>query len=202
MDILGKARRLESAIGRRLDHAAQEFVRSGSREPLQIVHAVVDAVAQEIQPTGRGKRVFPFTRILLSVVAPSPEARARFEAVVACDPRLRERIVERLRSGGCNAVDVAVDVNYVVRAPKSWGNQEFHVEFARVPEAELETPDSDSKPARIEVVVVCGTAERRTYSFAARRIDLGRCVEVRDSRNRLIRTNHVVFAEGSGDINQ
>jgi pSer/pThr/pTyr-binding forkhead associated (FHA) protein len=50
--------------------------------------------------------------------------------------------------------------------------------------------------------VVRGTAERRTYSFAARRIDLGRCAEVRDTRNRLIRTNHVAFVEGSGEVNQ
>jgi pSer/pThr/pTyr-binding forkhead associated (FHA) protein len=55
---------------------------------------------------------------------------------------------------------------------------------------------------RIDVTVVRGTAERKTYSFAARRIDLGRCPEVRDTRNRLIRTNHVAFVEGSGDVNQ
>jgi predicted component of type VI protein secretion system len=34
------------------------------------------------------------------------------------------------------------------------------------------------------------------------RIDLGRCAEVRDSRHRLIRTNHVAFLERSGDVNQ
>src|SRR6185295_2315672 len=55
---------------------------------------------------------------------------------------------------------------------------------------------------RIDLTVVRGTAERKTYSFAARRIDLGRCAEVRDTRNRLIRTNHVAFVEGSGDVNQ
>jgi len=202
MDILGKARRLELTIGRTLDNAAQEFVRSGSREPLQIVHAVVEAVAQEIQPTGRGKRVFPFTTIVVSVLAPSREARARFEAVFAGNPRLRERILERLQSAGCDAADVVVDVNYVARAQKSWRNQEFHLEFARVPAADIEAPDGDSKPPRIDVVVLRGVAEQRSYSFAGRRIDLGRCVEVRDSRNRLIRTNHVVFAEGAGDINQ
>ena len=36
----------------------------------------------------------------------------------------------------------------------------------------------------------------------APRIDVGRGAEVRDHRNRLIRTNHVVFTEGAGDVNQ
>jgi pSer/pThr/pTyr-binding forkhead associated (FHA) protein len=45
-------------------------------------------------------------------------------------------------------------------------------------------------------------SERWTYSIAAARIDLGRGAEVRDSRNKLIRTNHVVFTEGSADVNQ
>jgi len=61
---------------------------------------------------------------------------------------------------------------------------------------------SDPPVARIDLIVVRGTAERKTYSFAARRIDLGRCAEVRDTRNRLIRTNHVAFVEGSGEVNQ
>jgi hypothetical protein len=52
------------------------------------------------------------------------------------------------------------------------------------------------------VTVLNGIAERRTCSFAAMRIDLGRCTEVRDSRHRLIRTNHVAFVEGSGEVNQ
>jgi hypothetical protein len=58
-------------------------------------------------------------------------------------------------------------------------------------------------PPRVELTVLNGTAERRTYALAAStRIDLGRCAHVRDSRHRLIRTNHVAFLEGSGDVNQ
>jgi hypothetical protein len=85
MSILEKARRLESRIAARLDQAAKEFVRSGDREPLEIVHAILDAVEREIQPAGRGRRAFPFNRIELSIAAPSREARGRLEAVFAGD---------------------------------------------------------------------------------------------------------------------
>jgi len=202
MDVLGKARRLESRIARRLDSAAQDFMGSGAREPLEIVYSIVEAVEHEIQPGGRGRRTFPFNRVTVSVLAPSREARARFEAVFGGEPALRERIADRLRSAGCEAVDLVVDVVYVTRGQKNWRDPGFHVDFARVTPVDARDASRGPAPARIELTVSRGVAERRAYAFMAGRIDLGRCAEVRDSRNRLIRTNHVAFAEGSGDVNQ
>ena len=202
MDLLGKARRLESTIARRFDRAAREAVGPVTREPLEIVHLVVEAVEHEIQPGGRGKRVFPFNSITLTVLAPSRENRARFEAVLAGDPTLRDRIVERLRSKSCPVDDLTLDVAYAAKAAKDWGHPQFTLAFVRVARAAAQAPRPDAVYARIDLTVVRGTAERKTYSFAAKRIDLGRCVEVRDTRNRLIRTNQVAFVEGSGEVNQ
>jgi pSer/pThr/pTyr-binding forkhead associated (FHA) protein len=202
MDILGKARRIESKIAGRLDEAAKEFVRSGAREPLEIVHAILDEVEQEIQSGGRGTRVFPFNQIEVAVLAPSPEARAWLEAVFESDPPLRARIMERLRSAGCHPSEIVVSINYVARAQKNWRTPEFRLNFARVTQPAVEDPDADSTRDRIEVTVLRGVTEQRTYSFLSGRIDFGRCAEVRDSRNRLLRTNHVAFTEGSGDVNQ
>src|SRR5436190_11725607 len=108
MDLLGKARRLESTIARTFDRAASDAVGAVTREPLEVVHLVVEAVEHEIQPGGRGKRVFPFNNITLCVVASSREERARFEAVLAGEPALRERLVEHLRSKSCAIDDLAV----------------------------------------------------------------------------------------------
>jgi len=202
MDLLGKARRLESTIAARLDDAAKGLVRSRPREPLEIVHAILDAIEQEIEPTGRGTRVFPFNRIEVSVLAPSSEARGRLEAVFAGATPLQARIVERLQSTGCSPTDVVATIHYVDCAEASWRAPEFDLQFARVAEPEVENRGHDSTPAQIEIRVLRGAAERWSYSLAAARIDLGRGAEVRDSRNRLIRTNHVVFTEGSADVNQ
>ncbi|PYR11362.1 MAG: hypothetical protein DMG00_10490, partial [Acidobacteria bacterium] len=105
-------------------------------------------------------------------------------------------------SAGCSPTEVAVAIHYVDRAEANWRAPEFDLQFARVVEPDVENPEHDSKPARIEITALRGVTERWTYSLAAARIDLGRCTEVRDSRNRLIRTNHVVFTEGSADVNQ
>jgi FHA domain-containing protein len=202
MDLLGKARKLESTIARRLDRAASDAVGAVTREPLEIVHLVVQAVEHEIQPGGRGRRVFPFNSITLSVLASSREGRARFEAVLAGEPPLRDRIVEHLRSKSCPIDDLALDVVYVAKAPKEWQHPQFSLAFARVARAPARDARRDPVFTRIDLTVVRGTAERKNYSFAANRIDLGRCTEVRDTRNRLIRTNHVAFVEGSGEVNQ
>jgi hypothetical protein len=202
MDVLGKARRLESTIAARLDEAAKGLVRSRTREPLEIVLAILDAVEQRIEPTGRGARVFPFNRIELSVVAPSREARGRLEAVFAGDTPLRTRILNRVQSAGCSPADVVVEIQYVDRAEPSWSAPEFDLQFARVAEPEVDSPELEPQPGQIDIRVLSGVMERWAYSFTAPRIDVGRGVEVRDHRNRLIRTNQVVFTEGSGDVNQ
>jgi hypothetical protein len=202
MDLLGKARRLESTIARRLDRAARDAVGAVTREPLEIVHLVLETVEHEIQPGGRGTRLFPFNSITLSVLASSREERARLDAVLSGDLPVRDRIVEHLRSKSCPIDDLTVILSYAARAPKDWRHPQFNLAFARVARARAATTPPDPAFARLDVTVVRGTAEKKTYSFAAKRIDLGRRAEVRDTRNRLIRTNHVAFAEGAGEVNQ
>jgi len=202
MDLLGKARKLESTIARRFDRAARDAVGASAHEPLEIIHLVVEAAEREIQPGGRGRRVFPFNSITLSVLASSREARARFEALVTGEPTLRDRIIEHLRLKSCPIDGLTLDVTYVARAPKDWRHPQFNLAFARVARASTSDVPHEPAVARIDLTVVRGTAERKTYSFVAKRVDLGRCSEVRDARNRLIRTNHVAFVERSGDVNQ
>jgi FHA domain len=202
VDILGRARRLESKIARTIASATQRVAGTGAREPLEIAHAIVEALEQEVQPAGRGAHVFPFNRLALSVVAPSPEARARLEAVFDGEMSLRHRIVDRLRSAGCEVSGLVVTTAYVPHAESQWTNPDFHIELARESGADQVAPQPDSGPDGLELTIVHGSAEHAAYTFTLSRVDLGRCAEVRDSRNRLIRTNHVAFADGAGDLNQ
>ncbi len=202
MDVLGKARRLESAIAVRFDQIAKGLVRARTREPLEIVNAILEAVEQRIEPTGRGVRVFPFNRVEVSVVAPSPEARGRLDAVLGGDTPLQTKVLDRLRSAGCSPIDVVIEVQYVDAAEASWTVPEFDLQFARIARPETDRRDLDSRPPLVEIRAVVGVMERWSISLAAPRIDIGRGMEVRDHRNRLIRTNHVVFTEGGGGVNE
>jgi hypothetical protein len=201
-DMLDRARTLESRIARALSRAAEDAVGADAREPLEIAHAIVEAVERQVQPGSRGTRIFPFNRVVVAVLTPSRESRARFEALFAAAPSLRERILDRLRSAGCDATGLGLDIAFVGREPRQWDHPQFHVAFDRVAAAVAPPPPVESMPARVDLTVVRGAAERRTYSFASPRIDFGRGVEVRDDRQRLLRTNHVAFVEGSAGVNQ
>ena len=204
MDLLRKARDLEARIAGKFDRTVGDLVQSGAREPLEIVHAIVDAVLEEIQSSGRGRRVFPFNSLTLTILTPSRDARARFDAVIGDGPPLRDRIAARLQSAGCPADDLEVSLAYESKPKRGWRHPDFHIDFARVDTPAAPPPVVvEAKPVRVELSILNGTAERRTYTLAAAaRIDMGRCTEVRDSHHRLIRTNHVAFLERSGDVNQ
>jgi hypothetical protein len=200
MSIIDRARQLEGIIARSIDDAAQKVTQPHPLEPLEIVHAILDVVEEEVLPAGRGGYVFPFNRIEIAVVTPSSAARARHEAVFDEAPTLGERIVERLRAVHCEVGNLSVDVAYVSAPADHWRNPHFHVEFARVARLEPVGPPVPL-PSRIDLTIVCGTAEWADYSFAQARIDLGRCAEVRDGRHRLFRTNHVAFADVDAGVN-
>src|ERR1051326_8899093 len=91
MDILRNLRRLESRLSKTVEATTQKMARSRAREPLEIVHAIVDAAEKRIEPAGRGKYVFPFNRIHISIAAASREARPRFEALFGSKPTLHDR---------------------------------------------------------------------------------------------------------------
>ncbi len=101
MDILSKARKVESTLARALDRALQQWSKSGPLEPLETLHAIVEAVEARLEPAGRGTYVFPFNKVKVSIAAGSRDTRARFAAVLEGDRQLQERIIDRLRDAGC-----------------------------------------------------------------------------------------------------
>jgi hypothetical protein len=197
MDIVGKARKLERKIARSLDAAVVELSGRSEPVPLEIVHAVLDRAEHQIQEAGRGVRVFPFNRVKVLVVAvPGDKAsRARFAAVVEGPPSLAERLIGRLRSAGCQVGEVAVEIAYASKAGAAWESPAFDVEFGRGPATAGPAPVASPIP-RLKLTVVAGKAARRSQVFSGGRIDIGRRSEVIDSKQRVLRTNHVAFEEG------
>ena len=206
MDILGKARRLEARLAQTVDSAAARVLPPSPREPLEVVHGIVAAVEREVQPAGRGRTLFPFNRIQVRLAAPSRQVRSRLEATFAAEPTLAQRVHARLDTAGCPVPDLTIAIDYLESAGTGWLTPEFHVDFDRVeavavPVAEARTAEPPAPPA-IELEVLAGTTEQPTYVFQLARIELGRCAEVRDQRNRLVRTNQLVFADTDHPLNQ
>jgi len=200
MDIVGKARRLETTIARTFEGAAQQWSKSGPRVPLEVLHGILEAVDQRVEAAGHGKRVFPFNRIKLSVVAPTRDARARLSSVLEGTPSLQEKIATRLRQAGCEVDRLHVRVAYVAQSEEGWTAPEYHIDFSNSAPSDLPAP-VPAQAREIKLTITSGSADKPSYTFSQNRINLGRCEEVRDNRHRLIRTNHVVFKEGAGSAN-
>jgi hypothetical protein len=201
MDILRKLRSLESKLARGVDAAAQKMTPAGPREPLEILHAIVEAAEKRLEPVGRGKYIFPFNQIRICIAAGSRETRARFEAVLESDPPLQDRIVQTLAAAGCESTGLSVETTYVDHSDTQWTNSDFNVEFNRVSPIPQPRPQTNLVDHQLKLTTLQGSTERPSYIFTTSRINLGRCPEVRDSRNRLVRTNHVAFDERAGEPN-
>lgn len=200
MDFAGKARKLERRIARTVDAAVDEFMGTDAPAPLEIVHAVLDRTEQQIQEAGRGRRVFPFNRVIVHVVADARdrEARARYAAATEGPPTLSERVAARLASAGCRVTGLTTEIVYAAKPGADWQTAAFHIEFDKVHAAP--TPPV-AGPVRIRLTVAKGEAEQRAYAFGGGRIDIGRGADVLDQKQRLIRTNQVAFREDDSEAN-
>lgn len=209
MDFSGKARKIERRLARSVEAAIGELVGRDVPAPLEIVHAVLDRAEREVQEVGRGRRVFPFTRVrLLALAAPrDKDARARLDAVIAGPPSLADRLADRLRAAGCGAVRVVTETVYVKQAGADWEHPTFHVVFDRARDVEsavaaLPQPTAPPEVPRLKLAIVKGSAAQRAYAFSGGRIDMGRRQEVLDQKQRLIRTNQVAFLEDDVEENR
>ena len=141
MDIAGKARKFERTLTRSVDAAIGELVGQDEPTPLEIVHAVVDRAEREVLEIGRGRRVFPFTRVTVQIAgARDREGRARVDAVMTGPPSLAERLGERLCAAGCANTRLAVKIVHVAERADGWSNPRFNVSFDRAAEAVTPAP--------------------------------------------------------------
>ena len=137
----------------------------GTREPLDQVRFVGNrssgkmgvALAEAAQE--RGARV--------TLLAATRHERARLDAIVKGRMPLQERIVDRLRSAGCEAGDVSVTIVYAAVRTEGWRHPQFHLELDHVAHA-TRTHAGHHAPG-LELAVTKGAAEKRTYALRAAR---------------------------------
>jgi hypothetical protein len=165
-----------------------------------VAHAIVDLVERQVVAAAGDRQVFPFDAIRVLVLAADRAARARCAAVFEGEMPLRERILQRLASTGCPVETLDLTVAYAAQPKPGWVAPDFHLTFHRT--EPIDAAAGAAPATIIDLTVVHGSAEPARHSSSMARIDLGRCREVRDHRQRLLRTNHVAFTDTPAAINQ
>ncbi len=174
-----------------------------AREPLEVRRAVVDAILGQVQPVARGRRVLPFDRITVAVVAAGAAERRVFrEALEGPEGVEADVRLGLARQNASSPPDFTVAVRFVKEAGKDWGHgARFHVttsarEAAAVPETVKGRPDAGARgmaaPAA-ELRSVRGQSKPRGVTIEGGRVSIGRQPAVVDQQGRVVRRNELAF---------
>jgi hypothetical protein len=179
-------------MGRTLQSRVRSFFENPpgpGATPLELLLATLDDLEKRVQPAGRGRRIFPYNRVVVHIFQPDAD-RIAVEAVFhELEARLRERLTE-LR---CDAPQsFATEVSF---SPGATGETEpmFRVECFNDVQAAAERPADPACPV-VRVVVVKGASAEAEYTFAGPVVAIGRTAEPVDALGR-VRRNHVAFLE-------
>jgi hypothetical protein len=201
MTLERKARMAEANVGRALDTLVSRLVGSAPRQPLEIVHAVLEDLERHVQPAGRGAWVFPYNRVTADFLAPTREAKARLSGVIGTPDAFRDRITAKL-GPACKAGALDVRIRYRASRGKDWTQADYHLDLEHIAAAPTPVDTSSPDTGSIELTVSSGAADRRRFVFGTDRIDIGRGADVLDSRQRLLRRNQIAFSENGDGVNQ
>jgi hypothetical protein len=155
--------------------------------PLELLQAALDDLEQKVQPSGRGGRVFPYSRVVVTVTQPAAD-RPALEAVFA---QLETRLRERLREVRCE-VPHRLDVSVSVSASSEGDAPVLRVDCSN--HADAVTARGARGVPELRLRVVKGQSDRVDYTFAGGVVSIGRGTEPADALGR-VRRNDVAFTD-------
>ncbi len=177
--------------------------------PLEISQAVLDAVERQVQPVGRGRRVFPFVGLAIRVRTTPATAPAMPSAFVDFAARVGQRLAE-VRCDPPRSLDVRLEC--LDAPPDAWpAGQMFDVTFVANPPvvplpasagAGTTAPGAPAvAPPVLLVTVLAGTAERSPCRFIGGSVSIGRSADPTDGLGR-VRRNRLAFADVVDGVNE
>jgi len=161
------------------------FGAAQSSELLLVHRAILEEIETKVQTASRGKRLFPYSLVTVTLISADAEQRALYTAAFADEARLANDVRQALESAGCQ-LPRAFTVE--VKTAES-GEGAFAVSYGAAP-----PPEASAAPARL--LVVKGKAECAQYPLTRPRTNIGRLAELTDAEARVIRRNDIVFLEG------
>lgn len=195
MSIIDNVRKLEKQLERIAERSDVPL------QPIEIRKATLDEIEDLVEPASKSRRIFPYNRVTLEVVAPDGRRRAAMEAVLGERSDLGAAVSARLKSVGCPLPrDLRVRLKLVKRPGAEWGKgRAFRLQCEHVEEqAPAQEPARRAVGAAV-LVIITGEATRDRYVLKGERTNVGRLPEVLDRDRRVVRRNHVVFTDsGSG----
>ncbi len=177
------------------------FGASHSDDLVSLHHAILEEIESKVETVARGRRVFPYAHLAVTLISPDGDRRALL--VAAFSPRLTDDVAESLRAAACDVpAAFAVEIRTAESGPRPFAI-EYHVEPVgqTIGVRGLPTPAPASEPEKppARLIVTKGQTEHPEYAIEKPRTNLGRLPELMDADQRIARRNDIVFEEGADE---
>jgi hypothetical protein len=184
---------IEKTIERGFHRFAERMFGPAEGNELLLLHrAILAEVEGKVQIVARGRRVFPFARVVVTLVAAEAERRTILEA--AFGERLGADIREAMEGSQC---ELPRGFSVEVRTAEA-GLGAFEISYS----AEPVKPRADAAAAAAgRVILVKGKTAKPEYTLGKGTTNIGRLAELTDADHRVVRRNDVVFEEGADEAN-
>jgi hypothetical protein len=182
---------IEKTIERGFRHWTERVFGPADADQLTMTHrAILAEIETKIQTAARGRRVFPYPRIAVTLVSADADRRALYQTAFGEGARLESDVRGVLEGSRC---EIPRGFSVEVRTAEA-GAGAFEIEYGA--EARAREP---AAPARL--VTVRGKAECAEYALEKPRTNIGRTAELTDAGQRVARRNEIVFEEGADEAN-
>jgi len=157
--------------------------------PLELLQATLDELETKVQPSGRGSRVFPYNRIVVTVTQPAAD-RAAIEAVFG---QLETRLRERLMEVRCE-FPATLAASVTIAESTNGGGPVLRVECSSDADAARSVPE-------LRLRVIKGQSDRADYTFIGGVVSIGRGALPADALGRA-RRNDVAFGDAHDGVTE
>jgi hypothetical protein len=191
---------IEKTIERGFHRFAERmFGPADSNELLLLHRAILAEVESKVQIVARGRRLFPFAHVVVTMVAAEAERRTILQA--AFGERLGADIREAMEGSRCELPrGFSVEVRTAEAGLRAL-EITYSVEPVKAEAAAQVATHAAPATATGRVVVVKGKTGSPEYALAKTRTNIGRMPELTDADHRVVRRNDVVFEEGADEAN-
>lgn len=166
--------------------------------PLEICQAALDEIERKLQPIGRGRRVFPYTRVVVRVGQTTNDRVALEAAFAGFDGRLRERLAE-LRCQPPSALEAKVVI--LKKIPADWPSSRLFLIHYQTPQEIAASAQNAADTLPVHITILKGAAARKAYNFTDQVISIGRTADPTDETGR-VRRNRIAFLDTADGVTE
>jgi len=159
-----------------------------------IERGILEEIEGKVQVVARGKHIFPYNHLTVTLVSPDADKRALYQAAFGEEKRLESEICAALEGADCEVPrGFSVDLETA-----ETGEKAFTIEYGSRAAAQPGAPPA-LPTARLSVIK--GKATAGQYALGRGRTNIGRMAELTDTEQRVVRRNDVVFEESGDEAN-